>query len=276
MNEEEWRDKFFFVKRSSISEGISLPIEEWERKFVATSKDDIPVTSSAHSASSQQSQAQMTSKFAFDLEDLSDFLTIKKEKPSPVVPKARIMHTRLTKTSTKRKGTDVINADDIPDFYAADLLQKAILKIIGDKEAFEKQIEDLEDQNKITVAKAGYFEKKTQKLNKLVKDNASAHKLKVKEIIEGTKKSAVVAILKAKIQMAEKSKQDGSDLWDKDLADWVKVMAKLTGDMAETSDAAAKTTSVVETSKAAEDEDTGVVAGAGGAMMGNEDRADKV
>ncbi|KAD4888666.1 hypothetical protein E3N88_20739 [Mikania micrantha] len=131
-------------------------------------------------------------------------------------------------------------------------LTYAILKISGDKEAFEKQIEDLEDQRKITVAKAGHFEKEALKFKKLAKDNDAAHKLKIKEIIEGTKKSAAAAaILKAKIQMTEKSKQEGSDLWDKDLADWVKVLAKLTGDMAETSDAAAKTTSVVDTSKVA-------------------------
>ncbi|KAD4180002.1 hypothetical protein E3N88_28593 [Mikania micrantha] len=99
-----------------------LLIGERERKFVATYKDDIPVTSSAHSASSQQSQAQMTS-------DLSDFLTIKKEKVSLVVPKARIMHTRSTKTSKKRKGSDVVNVDDIPDFPATDLLQKDNLRI---------------------------------------------------------------------------------------------------------------------------------------------------
>ncbi|KAD6794425.1 hypothetical protein E3N88_05321 [Mikania micrantha] len=61
------------------------------------------------------------------------------------------MHTRSTKASKKRKGTDPINMDDIPDFPAADLLQK----IAGDKEAFKKQIEDLEDQKKIAVAKAG-------------------------------------------------------------------------------------------------------------------------
>ncbi|KAD2805077.1 hypothetical protein E3N88_38454 [Mikania micrantha] len=125
---------------------------------------------------------------------------------------------------------------------------------------------------------AGHYEKKALKFKKLAKDNDAAHKLKVKEIIEGTKKSAAAAaaILKAKIQMAEKSKQEGSDLWDKDVADWVKVLAKLTADMTKTSDAAAKTASVVETSKVAGGEDIGAGGGEGGAVMGDEDRIDKV
>ncbi|KAD3640107.1 hypothetical protein E3N88_29330 [Mikania micrantha] len=113
----------------------------------------------------------------------------------------------------------------------------AILRIAGDKEAFEKQIEDFEDQKKIVVAKADHYEKEAQKLKKL----------------------------------------EGFDLWDKDLADWVKILANLTADIAEASDAAAKTASVVETSKAAEAEDigAGAGAGAGGAVMGDEDRIDK-
>ncbi|KAD4180365.1 hypothetical protein E3N88_28956 [Mikania micrantha] len=186
------------------------------------------------------------------------------------------MHTRSTKSSKKRKGADIVNVDDVPDLPAVDLLQKAILKISGDKKAYEKQIEDLEDQKKIVVAKAGHYEKEAQKFKKLAKDNDAAHKLKIKEIIEGTKKFAAAAILKAKIQMAEKSKQEGLDLWDKVLADWVKVLAKLTGDMAETFDAAAKTVSVVGTSKVAGDEDIVASGGEGGAVMGDEDRVDKV
>ncbi|KAD3336742.1 hypothetical protein E3N88_32261 [Mikania micrantha] len=280
MNEDEWRDKFFFVKRSSIPRGISLPVSwllkapkfesliaenqdtqqkiqsllrigERERKFTPSSREDIPISSASHNASSQQSQAQMTSESAFDLEDLTDFLTIKKEKISPVAPKARIMHTRSTKTSKKRKGTDVINVDDIPDFPAVDLLHKVISKISSEKEAYEKQIEDLDDQRKIAVAKAGHYEKEALKFKKQVKDNDAAHKLKVKEIIEGTKKSAAAAILKAKIQM-------------------------LTGDIADTFDAAVKTASVVETSKVAGGEDIGANKGDGGAVMGDKDRVDKV
>ncbi|KAD6454926.1 hypothetical protein E3N88_09632 [Mikania micrantha] len=211
---------------------------------------------------------------SFDLEDLTDFLTIKKEKVSPVAPKARIMHTHSTKISKKRKGADTVNVDDIPDLPAVDLLYKAILKISGDKEAYENQIEDIEDQKKIDFAKAGHYEKEALTFKKLAKDNDAAHKLKIKEIIEGTKKSAAATILQAKIQIAEKSKQEGSDLWDKDLADWVKVLAKLTGDMAETS--AAKTASVVETSKVAGGEDIGAGGGAGDVAMGDEDRVDKV
>ncbi|KAD4888838.1 hypothetical protein E3N88_20911 [Mikania micrantha] len=73
------------------------------------------------------------------------------------------MHTRSTKTSKKRKGADIINVDDIPDLPALDLLQKAILKISGDKEAYEKQIENLEDQKNIAFAKAGHYEKEALK-----------------------------------------------------------------------------------------------------------------
>ncbi|KAD7477442.1 hypothetical protein E3N88_00580 [Mikania micrantha] len=282
MNEEEWRDKFFFVKRSSIpgeflfllvapkfeslitenqdtQQKIQslLRIEERERKFVPSSKENIPISSSSHSVSSEQSQAQMTSESAFDLEDLTDFLTIKKEKISHVPPKARIMHTRSTKTSKKRKGADTVNVDDIPDFPAVDLLHKVISKISSDKEAYEKQIEDIEDQRKIAAAKANHYEKENSKLKKQIKDNEAAHKLKVKEIIEGTKKSVAAAILKAKIQMAEN-------------------LAKLTGDMAETSDAAVKTASVVETSKVAGGEDVGAGGGEEGVAMGDEDRFEKV
>ncbi|KAD7116879.1 hypothetical protein E3N88_04147 [Mikania micrantha] len=50
----------------------------------------------------------------------------------------------------------------------------------------------------------------------------------------------------------------------------------LTGDIAETSDAAAKTASVVETSKVAGGEDIGADKDDGGAVMGDEDRVDKV
>ncbi|KAD7116580.1 hypothetical protein E3N88_03848 [Mikania micrantha] len=131
-------------------------------------------------------------------------------------------------------------------------------------------------RRKIVVAKASHYEKEASKFKKQVKDNDAAHKLKGKEIIEGTKKFAAAAILKAKIQMAERSKQKGSDLWDKDLADWVKVLAKLTGNTAETSDAAVKKASVVETSMVVGGEDIGAGGGEEGAGMGDEDRIEKV
>ncbi|KAD0832396.1 hypothetical protein E3N88_43644 [Mikania micrantha] len=175
-----------------------------------------------------------------------------------------------------------INRDNAPKFESLvaeseDTEHKAILKIASDKEPFEKQVEDLEDQKKVAIAKAGHYEKEAQKLKKLVKDNDAAHKLKVKDIIESTKKSASIAILKAKIQMAEKSKKEGVDLWGKDLADWAKILTNLTGDVAEASDVAVKTASVVETSKVAEGEDMGASARAGGEVaMGDEDKVDKV
>ncbi|KAL8208836.1 hypothetical protein R6Q57_008248 [Mikania cordata] len=79
MNNEEWRNKFFFVKRSSISGRVPrfeslavkredteqkiqalLQIKEREQKFGVTLRADIPIISPAHSASSQQSHVQMT------------------------------------------------------------------------------------------------------------------------------------------------------------------------------------------------------------------------
>ncbi|KAD4981925.1 hypothetical protein E3N88_18596 [Mikania micrantha] len=60
-----------------------------------------------------------------------------------------IMHTRSYKITKKRKGLEIVNLDDIDDLSVADLLQKAILKLFPDKEALDKQFEDIEDQKKI-------------------------------------------------------------------------------------------------------------------------------
>ncbi|KAL8252861.1 hypothetical protein R6Q59_036554 [Mikania micrantha] len=214
---------------------------------------------------------------AFDLEDLSGFLSIKKEKSNPVAPKARIMHICSSKVSKKRKGVEPINLVDVPDLPVTDLIQMAILKVASDKKAFDKQIEDLEDQKKIVAANASFFEKEAQKLKKQVKDIEATHKLKIKKNVEGTKKSAAVAILRAQIQMAEKAKKEGADLWVKELSEWAKILTNLIEDVAKASDvAAAKTTSVAGTCKAGEGEDIGAGAGAGAVTMGDEDRDDKV
>ncbi|KAL8255338.1 hypothetical protein R6Q59_033559 [Mikania micrantha] len=248
LNEDEWRNRFFFVKRSSIPDGELLPLK-WVEK-----------------------------ESTFDLEDLNAFFAVKKEKTSPVAPKSRAMTTRSSKTAKKRKGVDTVDLEDPSDISVNDLLNKALVKYASVKEQFDKQIEDLEDQKKIITAKAGHYEKEVAKVKKQMKEMEASYKLQFKEHIEGAKKSAAIAVLRAKIQMANQAKTEGTEIWAKNLREWGKILAGLAGDKAEASTEVTKAGDAGETSMVGEGEATGAGTGVDEkeVMVGDDDNGAKV
>ncbi|KAD0059709.1 hypothetical protein E3N88_44859 [Mikania micrantha] len=203
----------------------------------------------------------MASESTFNLEDLDTFFAVKKEKTSPSAPKPRAMTTRSSKSTKKRKGVDTVDLEEPSDLSISDLLKRASAKYAIEKEQNEKQIEVLEDQKKIFTAKAGHFEKELVKVKKQMKDMEATHKLQFKEHIDGAKKSAAIAVLRAKIQLVNQAKTDGVDSLAKNMKEWGKILATLAGDKVEASVDTNKAGEVGETSKAGEVEVIGAEAG---------------
>ncbi|KAL8263451.1 hypothetical protein R6Q59_024800 [Mikania micrantha] len=150
----------------------------------------------------------------------------------------------------------------------------ASLKILFEKKAFEKQIKELEDQKKIAIGKANLHEKENAKLRKQLQEADAANKLKIKEIIEGAKKSAAKTMLRSKIQMVKQAEY-GADIWSSHLREWFKVLVELTGERVQASNEVAVKAGEVEiTSKvgAAAGDDRGEEAAA---AMGDENKVAK-
>ncbi|KAD5802486.1 hypothetical protein E3N88_13846 [Mikania micrantha] len=220
----------------------------------------------------------MASESTFNLEDLDTFFAVKKEKARPAAPKPRVMTTRSSKSTKKRKGVDTVDLDEPSDLSIPDLLKKVSAKYASEKEQVEKQIEDLEDQRKIFTAKASHYEKELAKAKKQIKDMEATHKLQFKEHIDGAKKSAAIAVLRAKIQLVNQAKAEGVDSLAKNMKEWGRILATLAGDKAEASVEVNKAGEVGETSKAGDVEVTGAEAGVveQEVMMGDDDNDAKV
>ncbi|KAD2393835.1 hypothetical protein E3N88_40812 [Mikania micrantha] len=205
-------------------------------------------------------------------------LLLRRKKTSPSAPKPRAMTTRSSKSTKKRKGVDTVDLEEPSDLSIPDLLKKVSAKYASEKEQIEKQIEDLEDQRKIFTAKAGHYEKELVKVKKQMKDMEATHKLQFKEHIDGAKKSAAIAVLRAKIQLVNQAKAEGVDSLAKNMKEWGKILATLAGDKVEASVDVNKAGEVGETSKAGEVEVTGTDAGVveQEVQMGDDDNDAKV
>ncbi|KAD4585622.1 hypothetical protein E3N88_23223 [Mikania micrantha] len=127
---------------------------------------------------------------------------------SHVAPKSRAMTTRSSKTSKKRKRIDTVDLEEQSDLSVPDLLKKVSAKYASEKEQFDKQVEDLEDQKKIFIAKGRHYEEELAKVKKQMKEMEASHKLQFKEHLEGAKKSTAIAVLRDKIQLVNQAKTE--------------------------------------------------------------------
>ncbi|KAD3641164.1 hypothetical protein E3N88_30388 [Mikania micrantha] len=220
----------------------------------------------------------MASESTFNLEDLDTFFAVKKEKTSPAAPKPRVMTTRSSKSTKKRKRVDTVDLEEPSDLSIPDLLKKVSAKYTSEKEQTDKQMEDLEDQKKIFAAKASHYEKELAKVKKQMKEIEASHKLQFKEHLEGAKKSAAIAVVRAKIQLVNQAKTEGVESIAKNMKEWGKILANLAGDKAEASVDVNKAGEVGETSKAGEGEAIGAEAGVAEqeVTMGDDDDGAKV
>ncbi|KAL8265414.1 hypothetical protein R6Q59_023544 [Mikania micrantha] len=290
-NEDEWRNRFFFVKRNSIPHGEILPFKWVEKapKFESLVAEEEESRNKIRSLLKIDEQHKkfganfeaitpMALESTFNLEDLDTFFVVTKEKASPAAPKSRAMTTRSSKTTKKRKGVDTVDLEEPSDMSIYDLLKKVSAKYASEKEQIEKQIEDLEDQKKIFTAKAGHYEKELAKAKKQMKEMEATHKLQFKEHIDGAMKSAAIAVLRAKIQLVNQAKAEGVDSLAKNMKELGRILATLAGDKAEASVEVNKAGEVGETSKAGDVEVTGVEAGAleQEVTMGDDDNDAKV
>ncbi|KAL8199657.1 hypothetical protein R6Q57_013225 [Mikania cordata] len=99
LNEYEWRNRFFFVKRRSIPNGelFSLKWVEKASKFESIVADEEESRKKIRSlllidekyrkfGANLEAATPMASGSTFDLEDLNAFFAVKKEKTGPVPP----------------------------------------------------------------------------------------------------------------------------------------------------------------------------------------------
>ena len=112
-------------------------------------------------------------------------------------------------------------------------------KFVADLEDAESRVKEalemMEDQKRIAQAKSKMMEKDAQKVASLQKELAEVktfYEEKFKNFMDGAKKSAVVSILQAKIQLM-KPVIDGDfdpDQILKEHGEWQRILASLTGE----------------------------------------------
>ncbi|KAJ0682489.1 hypothetical protein HanPI659440_Chr16g0647911 [Helianthus annuus] len=236
-NEEEWKSKFFFVKRDSIPGGADYPVN-WLKK----DSSKVPVY--------------------LDLDELDSYPTptiVKKEAPAAtsskplLAPKAN-PRTRAS-TAKKRKGLEV-SAPSSEGFSYDDLsftdslepmtsfLNKGLQHLLhlyndacGTVALHEARIKQLEstvaDQGAIAEAKSRHYEsllkKVTQEAEVKLATVQMDHDQAMINFREGIKTSAIVSLLQARIKMAYEAKETGlvCPAWPVD--SWVAKLKELGG-----------------------------------------------
>ncbi|KAJ0766071.1 hypothetical protein HanPI659440_Chr08g0311191 [Helianthus annuus] len=216
-NEEEWKTKFFFVKRSSITGGADYPVK-WLRRDA--SKVSI----------------------LLDLEELDSYPTpvqVKKETPAvtsskPAATPKPNPRTRAS-TSKKRKGSETTapasegfsyemlsfteSLEPMTSFLNKGLqhllhLYTEACEIVKLQEVRIKQLETtVADQGTIAEAKTRHYEDKLKKVTQDAEVKLASAQLDHDQAMfafrEGVKNSAVVSLLQARIKMAYEAREIG-------------------------------------------------------------------
>ncbi|MFS7912416.1 hypothetical protein Hanom_Chr02g00129701 [Helianthus anomalus] len=267
-NGEEWKRKFFFVKRDSIPDGDSFPLKwklalltqessarieaiyqlpEIERSFFPTQ-----ASSSQHSSSIMSDSSNVP--IAFDLEELDNYsgpVQVKKEtlvatssKPSasPIpTPQARAR----ASGSKKRKSSDIAAAtpegfsyEDLGFVDSFEPITSFLNKVnILNLQDAGSQAKEGRDQylgsGKIAEAKTQYYEDKLKKVTQDAEVKLAAaqvdHEQAMTSFGDCLKNSAVVSLLQARIKIAYESKDAGFECLTWPVDTWVAKLKDLGG-----------------------------------------------